>query len=120
MACEKGCIETVELFLTKAKEKRIDLTAKDLYGRSGFHLVCENGSLDLIKLFLKEYSTSRIDLMAKNEFGDTGFNLLFEKRSPEFLSLFLNECNRYGVKENDINVIEFKKSQIFYPDRPVE
>ena len=123
LACEKGCIETVELFLTKAKEKRIDLTAKDLYGRSGFHLVCENGSLDLIKLFLKEYSTSRIDLMAKNEFGDTGFNLLFEKRSPEFLSLFLNECNRYGVKENDINVIELKKSQIFYPDipdRPVE
>ena len=61
--------------------------------------------------------------MAKNKFGDTGFNLLFEKRSPEFLSLFLNECNRYGVKENDINVIELKKSQIFYsdiPDRPVE
>ena len=123
LACEKGCIETVELFLTKAEEKRINLNAKDLYGRSGFHLVCENGSLDLIKLFLKEYATRRIDLMAKNKFGDTGFNLLFEKRSPEFLSLFLNECNRYGVKENDINVIELKKSQIFYsdiPDRPVE
>ena len=115
LACEKGCIETVELFLTKAKakEKRINLNAKDLYGRSGFHLVCENGSLNLITLFLKEYATSRIDLMAKNKFGDTGFDLLFEKRSPVFLSLFLNECNRYGIKDDDIKRIYIKKSQIW-------
>ena len=84
-----------------------------MYGRSGFHLVCENGSLDLITLFLKEYATCRIDLLAKNKFGDTGFDLLFEKRSQVFLSLFLNECNRYGIKDEDIKRIYIKKSQIW-------
>ena len=59
LACERGCLDVVRIFMDNAATLSINLNTKDNNGMTTFHLACQRGCLDVVKI-------SNIDLNAKN------------------------------------------------------
>ena len=63
LACENGHSKTVEIFMQKSTELKIDLNAKEsVDGKTAFQLACEDGHTNVVKMIIQKSDEVDIDL----------------------------------------------------------
>ena len=79
----KTSIVKMIILSVRTKPCIIDINAKDIDGRSAFHLACQYGHLQIAEILIKIYDELNIELNAKARGGWTGFYRVFKKWSFE-------------------------------------
>ena len=68
-ACQHGHKNVVKLLLDNSE--RIELNAKNIFGRTAFMLTCSNGHMDVVKMLLDH--SNKIELNARDNIEMTAF-----------------------------------------------
>ena len=48
-------------------ENRINVNAKEFYGKTAFHMACQNGKIRVFETIIKNAEHAKFDLMAKDK-----------------------------------------------------
>ena len=75
LACYYGQVEVVDLFLTNAKWKGINLNWQAADKLTGFHVACIRGNYETVALIMQRFEESGIDLFLEDSDGQTGFQM---------------------------------------------
>ena len=102
IACEKGHIEIVKLFLN---DKRVDINQANKDGATPFFIACYDGQIKIVKLLL---SDERVDINKVDSTGQTPFWTACQNEDIEIVKLLLND------KRVDINKVDNFEMSPFY------
>ena len=105
IACQAGKVDVVKLFLECPT--RIDMSAKDNYGRTAFMFACHDGRIAVVKVLLDYAERKGIQLNATDVFGRTGLMIALENGQDEVFKLLIEESTSKHIlipRKSDFDV----------------
>ena len=74
--CKLGYTKLAEMLIQKSAKFNIDLNAKDIQGKTGFHWVCIKNETEIAEMLIQKSAELKIDLNAKDQYGITAFDYM--------------------------------------------
>ena len=105
LACNSGKTELVKslIKLSAKYEGRLDLNARNWYGKTTFHEACKDGKVDVAKVLIKSSTKHGIELNAKTNGGYTAFHIACGNGKPDavkLVKLLIKSSTKYGIDLN--------------------
>ena len=85
------------MIIEKSQDFNIELNARGLDGRTGFHLVCQSGLTKTIECMIDNSVLFGIDLTIKDIWGRSGFQLAVDSQQENVINLIKRKMPNIAV-----------------------
>ena len=85
------------MIMKKSTELKMDLNAKDNFGRTAFHYACNFGKTIIIERMISNSKSLKLDLNAKDTDGKTAFKLAQIRGKSDVVNLIASKMRKFEI-----------------------